>query len=165
MKALALAQSDAAQGKLDREKQLEIRDTIEEVVDDLGDHSDAVEEDISTNVEIPVVSKGHMPDEWQVPYPVLCVASRSALDEAACAMLAQLLDKHGVRAWVQPFADVASAKNFKVDTVDAPLVCLSYFGAASKPAHVRFLIRRLRRVMPQAKFLAGFGCLARIRTS
>ena len=40
MKALLLAQADAAHGKLDREKQLEIRDTIEEIVDDLGDYSD-----------------------------------------------------------------------------------------------------------------------------
>ena len=40
MKALALAQSDAARGKLDREKQLQIRDAIEEVVDDLSDSPD-----------------------------------------------------------------------------------------------------------------------------
>ena len=40
MKALALAQADAARGKLDREKQLQIRDTIEEVVDDLSDSPD-----------------------------------------------------------------------------------------------------------------------------
>ena len=162
MMALALAQSDAAQGKLGREKQLEIRDTIEEIVDDLGDYSDAVEQGTLTSVEIPVVSKGRMADEWQVPYPVLCVASRSALDEAACSMLAQLLDKHGIKAWVQPFADVASAKHFKVDTVDAPLVCLSYFGAVSKPAHVRFLVRRLRRVM-SAKLLACFWMLGEDR--
>ena len=59
---------------------------------------------------------------------------------------------------VQPFADVVSAKSFKIDTLDAPLVCLSYFGALGSPAHVRYLIRRLRRVMPKARFLAGFGC-------
>jgi hypothetical protein len=101
-----------------------------------------------------------MPDDWQVPYPVLCVASRSALDEAAACMLAQVLTKHGIAAWVQPFADVASAKSLKVDTTDARLVCLSYFGAASKPAHVRYLIRRLKRVMPHATFLAAFWMLS-----
>jgi hypothetical protein len=74
-------------------------------------------------------------------------------------MLAQLLDKHGIAAWVQPFTGVASAKGFKVDTTDARLVCLSYFGAAAKPAHVRYLVRRLRRVMPHARFLAGFWML------
>jgi predicted PurR-regulated permease PerM len=159
MQALARAQSDAAQGKLEREKQLEIRDTIEEIVEDLGDYTDVTPEGIASTSNIPVVSKGSMPDEWLVPYPVLCIASRSALDEAACTMLAQLLKKHGINAWVQPFADVASAKGFKVDTVDAPLVCLSYFGTASKPAHVRYLVRRLKRVMPAAKLLAGFWML------
>jgi predicted PurR-regulated permease PerM len=158
MRALARAQSDAAQGKLEREKQLEIRDTIEEIVDDLDDYADVTPEGIAST-SIPVVSRGSMPDEWLVPYPVLCIASRSALDEAACTMLAQLLKNHGINAWVQPFADVASAKGFKLDTVDAPLVCLSYFGTASKPAHVRYLVRRLKRVMPDAKLLAGFWML------
>jgi hypothetical protein len=100
-----------------------------------------------------------MPDDWQMPYPVLCIASRSSLDEAASIMLAQVLEKHGVSAWVQPFADVATSRGFKVDVTDAHLVCLSYFGAATKPAHVRYLIRRLRRVMPRAKFLACFWML------
>ena len=167
MKALLLAQADAAHGKLDREKQLEIRDTIEEIVDDLGDYSDEPPtgdgEDAPAKSQVPVVSKGQMPDDWQMPYPVLCVASRSALDEAACTMLAQILDKHGIAAWVQPFTDVATAKGFKVDTTDAQLVCLSYFGAAAKPAHVRYLIRRLKRVMPHAKFLAGFWMLGEDR--
>ena len=39
------------------------------------------------------------------------------------------------------------------------LVCLSYFGAVGNPAHVRFLIRRLKRLMPNAKFLAGYWML------
>ena len=42
---------------------------------------------------------------------------------------------------------------------DARLVCLSYFGAVGKPAHVRYLIRRLKRQMPRARFLACFWML------
>jgi hypothetical protein len=86
MKALVLAHTDAAQGKLDREQQVAIRDTIEEIVDDLDEHTAAKRPE---NDEIPVVSKGTMPDAWQVPFPILCIASRSALDEAACALLAR----------------------------------------------------------------------------
>jgi predicted PurR-regulated permease PerM len=167
MKALLLAQADAAHGKLSREKQLEIRDTIEEIVDDLSDYPDeapaGVTEEATAQNAVPVVSKGQMPDDWQMPYPVLCVASRSALDEAACIMLAQVLEKHGITAWVQPFTDVVTAKGFKVDTTDARLVCLSYFGTASKPAHVRYLIRRLKRLMPHAKLVAGFWMLGEDR--
>ena len=97
--------------------------------------------------------------DWQVDQPILCVASRSPLDQAACAILAQLLDKHGLPTRVQSFTDVASARSFKIDAADAPLVCLSYFGSAGNPAHVRYLIKRLRRVMPNARFLAGFWML------
>ena len=74
-------------------------------------------------------------------------------------MLTQLLEKHGLPALAQPFADVSSARSFKIDAPDAPLVCLSYFGSGANPAHVRYLIRRLRRVMPNARFLAGFWML------
>ena len=74
-------------------------------------------------------------------------------------MLAQVLGKHGLAAWVQPFADVSSVKNFKIDALDARLVCVSYFGAQAKPTHMRYLIRRLKRLMPHARFLAGFWML------
>lgn len=41
MRALGLAQGDAAQGKLTREKQLKVRDTIEEVVEELREDAAA----------------------------------------------------------------------------------------------------------------------------
>jgi predicted PurR-regulated permease PerM len=160
MRALALAQTDAAQGKLSPEKQLKVRDTIEEVVEDLREHEDRAAEHLAEAGEAPVLAHEEATAAWRVEHAVLCVASRSPLDEAACVMLAQLLQRHGLSARVQPFADVMSAKSFKIDALDAPLVCLAYFGAASSPAHVRYLIRRLRRVMPTARFLAGFWMLA-----
>lgn len=162
MRALALAQADAAHGKLAADKQLAIRDTIAEIVDDLADHTDEtpeLKEDRPASPEIPVLSNEHLRPDWRVDHPVLCIASRSPLDEAAAMMLAQLLEKHGLSVRVQPFADVASAKALKIDALDAPLVCLSYFGAVGNPAHVRFLIRRLKRLMPNAKFLAGYWML------
>jgi predicted PurR-regulated permease PerM len=162
MKALALAQADAAHGKLPPDTQLAMKDTMAEIVDDLADHADEVpepKEGQSTSLAIPVLSREDLRPEWQVNQPVLCIACRSPLDEAAAMMLAQLLGNHGLSARVQPFADVASAKTLKVDAPDAPLVCLSYFGAVGNPAHVRFLIRRLKRLMPNAKFLAGYWLL------
>jgi hypothetical protein len=82
-----------------------------------------------------------------MPYPVLCLGSRSHLDQAACFMLRHLLRQRGISAWVQPFVDVARASDFKTDIQDAPVVCLSYFGAASRPAHVRYMARRIKRLM------------------
>jgi predicted PurR-regulated permease PerM len=160
MRALALAQTDAAHGKLSHEKQLEVRDTIAEVVEDLSDHEDTASADHTEPVvDVAIIPSRSLTAEWNVEHPVLCVASRSPLDEAASVMLAQLLGMHGLAARVQPFADVSSARAVKIDAPDAPLVCLSYFGSASNPAHVRFLIRRLRRLMPDARFLAGFWML------
>ena len=172
MKALALAQADSAQGKLSRQRQLELRDVIDEIVDDLSDHPDdlsakakkkadpdAMEQREAAANLAPVVVKEQLPLEWQVPFPILCVASRRPLDEGASVMLAQILNKHGLAAWVQPFADISSVKNFKIDALDARLVCVSYFGAQATPTHMRYLIRRLKRLMPHARFLAGFWML------
>jgi predicted PurR-regulated permease PerM len=167
MKALRLAQADAATGKLSREKQTRVRDTIEEIVEELDEYADAppaaaedaADEKAPVQAVAPSLSRSQLPDAWQVPYPVLCVASRSELDESACIMLAQVLGKHGVGAWVQPFTDVATTKRFKVETTDAPLVCLSYLGSTSKPVHVRYLVRRLKRVMPRSQFMVGFWML------
>jgi hypothetical protein len=160
MRALALAQTDAAHGKLSHENQIDLCDTIEEVAEDLSEYEDTTSENHALpEVDVPTVPTQSLTGGWHVDYPVLCVASRSPLDQAASVMLAQLLAKHGVPARLQPFADVSSARSVKVDAPDAPLVCLSYFGSVSNPAHVRFLIRRLRRVMPNARFLAGFWML------
>ena len=170
MKSLVLAQRDAAEGKLSVEKQAEIRATVEEVVDAMGEFDDKSREK-TDGVAVELMADQPQREEatdlasressaaWRVEHPVLCIASRSALDEAAAAMLAQLVQKHGLSARVQPFSDVSSAKSFKVDVQNARIVCLSYFGAASSPVHVRYLIRRLRRVMPSAKFVACFWML------
>jgi predicted PurR-regulated permease PerM len=183
MKALLLAQADAAHGKLSRDAQTGIRDTVEEIVEDLDEFDDVTpqpkkkpdKEDAAPKTEaeeagdgedaetapdpLPVLSRSRLPDAWQLPHPVLCVPSRSALDESACLMLAQLLEKHGVGAWVQPFVDIANPRTMRIDVTDAPLVVLSYFGTASKPAPVRYLVRRLRRMMPKARFMVGFWML------
>ena len=100
---------DAAGGKVSQEKQLEIRDTMEDVVDAMKEYDDkspvtetVLAEDASDEAMIdksarllPTVVKENLSPSWQVAYPVLCIASRSALDQAAAVMLAQILDKHG----------------------------------------------------------------------
>jgi hypothetical protein len=65
----------------------------------------------------------------------------------------------GGRAWPAARPLHRRSKTFKIDALDAPLVCLSYFGAVANHAHVRYLVRRLKRLMPHAKFLAGYWML------
>ena len=69
-------------------------------------------------------------------------------------MLAQLLDKHGLRARVHGVETIASTSIFHLDTSGAMIVCVSYLDASS-PAHIRYTIRRLRRRLPHAKIMLG----------
>ena len=66
-----------------------------------------------------------MPDEWLVPYPVRCIASRSASDEAACTMLAQLLKNDGITRGGSRLPTWTVHKGFKLDTVECAHSCAS----------------------------------------
>jgi hypothetical protein len=85
------------------DQELAMRDTMTEIVDDLADHADATpkpKEGEPATPTLPVLSREDLHPAWQVDFPVLCIASRSPLDEAAAMMLAQLLKNHGVSARV-----------------------------------------------------------------
>jgi predicted PurR-regulated permease PerM len=158
MKALILAQADAADGKLTNEKQQAIRDTADEIIEVLSDYRDInpmINEDTSKGENMSEV----ISTESELTGSLLCVPSRSSLDEAASAMLAQILEKRGIKAIVQPIETSRTVKNRSDNVPDAQLVCLSYFGSIAKPAHVRYQIRRFKRVLPQAGFLACFWML------
>ena len=164
MKALVLAQSDAAAGKLAADRQATIRATMDEIIDDISDYPDVnpADDGDGTDVEaIPLDEPGRGP---AVSPGVLCVGSRSALDDTAAAMLVQILAKRGIPANLQAFAATGAGQRLKLEAPDSKLVCLSYFGAAAKPAHVRYLIRRLKRLMPHARFVACFWMLGEERT-
>jgi hypothetical protein len=73
---------------------------------------------------------------WQSDTPILCVAGRSPLDEAAAIMLAELLEKHGLPARVEGADAIATSNIFRLDTRGIVMVFLSYLDAGS-PAHMR----------------------------
>jgi hypothetical protein len=155
MRALGLAQVDAASGKLSFEKQAQLRDAIADVVEDLAERAD---EFASSDASVPVLTEAALPAPWRVQHPVVCIGTRSPLDQAAAIILGQLLTSHGLPTRVEPFSDVRSVV-VSTEVRDAPLVCLSYFGAATQPAHVRIVARRVRRLMPRARIVACFWML------
>jgi predicted PurR-regulated permease PerM len=169
MKALILAQIDAAEGKLTSEKQQEIRETLDEIVAILSEYRDTnpVDEgsnDAASKEEIVSESTSISEDtseQLESMGNVLCVASRSSLDEAAAVMLAQILEKRGIAAVVQPVEIARNAKNLKVDAPDAQLVCLSYFGVMAKPAHTKF--GGSSEHCPRLASWPASGCLAVIQ--
>jgi hypothetical protein len=154
MKALVLAQTDAAEGKLTSEKQKDIKTTMDEIVENLMDYPDAEK---TTIVDHEKIDADAATSVGQTAWRVLCVASRSSLDEAACAMLTHILEKRAIAAVTQPAETASTASGLR--DPHAHMVCLSYFGIASKPAHVRYQIRRLKRVLPRARYLACFWML------
>jgi predicted PurR-regulated permease PerM len=163
MKALMLAHLDAARGRLTGDAQNELLSTVLDVTTDLADYtleSTPLDHGVSANVPVPSssVPVDMLPGQTPVVSPVLCVPARTALDEAAAHMLCQLLTKHGVNAEV---ISRTSALKLNKDwrPVAGTVVCLSYFGT-DNPFHARFLIRRLNRLAPATKVVAGFWMLS-----
>jgi len=93
--------------------------------------------------------KHALPPAWQSPSAVLCVAGRGPLDEAASTMLAQLLHKHGVGGRVVGYSEVTRDSVETLDVTGVAMVCLSYLNISGSPAHLRYLLRRLRARLPQ----------------
>jgi hypothetical protein len=172
LKGLQLAQADAERGALTQERLTKIRDAVGEFVSNLSDHEDRPPAQINATTDaealsavesvghdgpyedLPVLNKDELPPEWRGEHPVLCVAGRSLIDEAAAIMLGQLSTAHGLTAHVEG-ADALSTTNvFRLDATGVAIVCLVYLDP-SGPAHMRYSVRRLRRKLPKATIILG----------
>src|SRR6202022_4617510 len=100
------------------------------------------------------LSKENLPPEWQGEHPVLCVAGRSLIDEAAAIMLAQLSTAHGLAARGEGAEALSTTNVFRLETTGVAIVCLVYLDS-SGPAHMRYSVRRLRRKLPKAIIILG----------
>ena len=119
LKGLQLAANDAARGVL-TEAQLErIKVSMQDLIDDLDEHDDQEpetkdaaesaatapsrsEQDVPKHPAPGKVAADALPPAWRGQAPVLCIAGRGPLDEAAASMLSQLLHKSGLTARVLP---------------------------------------------------------------
>ena len=172
LKGLQLAQADSERGALDLERLTKIRETVREFANDLSDQDDRAPPKVTSTTDVeatsavesvskvapyedlPTLTKEDLPPDWQGEHPVLCVAGRSLVDEAAAIMLGQLSTAHGLAARVEG-AEVLSTTNvFRLETKGVAIVCLIYMDAAS-PAHMRYSVRRLRRKLPKATIILG----------
>jgi predicted PurR-regulated permease PerM len=170
LNGLELAQMDMERGTLDGPHLQRVRDAVIELVGELAEHDDkSPKEDNkkaagteaavdlagpAATLDLPVLAKDEMSPEWHTEAPVLCVAGRSGLDEAAAAMLAQILARHGVGARVEGPDALTTANIFHLEGKGAVLVCVSFLDTANI-AHMRYAIRRLRRRLSGARILLG----------
>ncbi len=145
LNGLLLAQEDFARGVLDEAEQTRIRQTIEEVIEDLSEHADEKPEAALAAI-IPAEPRK----------AILCIAGRNAIDQAAAELLAQILERRGLPAKVEPPELLTIGGILHLPGSGAQIICLSYVCADIGAPRVRFAIRRLRRRLPEAKFIAGF---------
>jgi hypothetical protein len=169
---LQLAQVDAERGALDHGRLLTIRDAVCEFANNLSDQDDrpppkvrsTTDAEATSAVEsvaedapyenLPVLSKEDLPPDWQGDHPVLCVAGRSPIDEAAAIMLGQLATAHGLPARIEGAEALSTTNVFRLDITGVAMVCLIYMDASST-AHMRYSVRRLRRKLPKATIILG----------
>jgi predicted PurR-regulated permease PerM len=172
LKGLQLAQIDTERGALDQERLTKIRDAVREFASDLADQDDrpptkihlTTDAEASSAVEsvaedaahenLPIISREGLPPDWLGEHPVLCMAGRSLIDEAAAIMLAQLSTAHGLAARVEGAEALSTTNVFRLETTGVAIVCLVYLDS-SGPAHMRYSVRRLRRKLPKAIIILG----------
>ena len=70
-------------------------------------------------------------------------------------MLAQLLSKHGLGTRVIPHSAVSRREIFNLDMSGVQMVCISYLEISGTPAHLRYLLRRLKQKAPKAPVVVG----------
>ena len=162
IKGLALAQLDVNRGTLDHAHRVRVKEAVDWVIDDLSDHGEETAPALEAGgpeAELPplVLSPEELAPDWRES-PVLCIAGRGSLDEAAAAMLAQLLENRGIGARVVPSGAVSVANLMRLDVTGVQMAFLSYLepGSFTNP---RYLVRRLRRRLPQATIVDGFWTL------
>ncbi|WP_198374078.1 AI-2E family transporter [Neoroseomonas rubea] len=169
LKGLQLAAIDAERGVLPKERLDRVGSAALSVIADLSKYddarrTDATEKDTDKDTDpnqtpsrtgASQPAKTALPEAWQVERAILCVSGRGPLDQAAAAMLAQLLSNRGIGALVLPHAAVAREQVGSLDTAGVQMVCISYLEISGSPAHLRYLIRRLRGRLPGAPVLVG----------
>jgi hypothetical protein len=170
---LRLAAADAARGVLTAAQTERVNEAVRELVEQLAEADDVDPAPTQADdgpAAPPAAERALAPARppagmapppearsgaWASPAPVLCVAGRGVLDEGVALLLAQLLEKHGLGARVVPHAAVSRTAIATLDVAGVALVCVASIEIETAPAHLRYLLRRLRHRLPQATLVAG----------
>ncbi|MDR7037075.1 putative PurR-regulated permease PerM [Methylobacterium sp. BE186] len=171
LRGLELAARDAARGVLTPEQKTAIRASVTELVEELSSRADETPEApaaaahrLVTGGERNAPACGREPitpapgsvgEAWRREGAVLCVAGRGFVDGAAAAILAQLLEKRGIGTRIVPFSEVARARIDAFSPGPARIACIISLAISGEPTHLRRLVGRLRRRMPQVRIVAG----------
>jgi len=178
---LKLAERDYERGVIDVEQEVKISNTVKEMMDNLADFEPrrwfaklrpapekngkdkeeasglatlaAAESGEGEHGKLPVVERDQLAPGWVVDEPILSIGGRNALDAAAADMLAGVLRKRGLGVKEYGPEVVSAAHITTLAGTEAKLVCLSYLGIGNGPAQIRYLVRRLRRILPEGTII------------
>ncbi len=143
---LTLAAADEARGTISRQRAAEMTRSILAVIGDLNEHVDATHTGTSNQERAtPGTSTGI----------VACVGGRGPFDDVVSAMLAQLLAQRGVASRRILHASVSREMIAQLDLSAFRVITVSYLDLGGAPAHLRYLIRRLRHRAPNAAVITG----------
>jgi hypothetical protein len=176
LKALQSAQHDAERGALDEETLERISATTKEVIENLSDvapeswfqaripaRADQAENGLAslTLVEgedaISPLKPIEIAPGWEAEDAIVCIGGRTKLDDAAASLLSALAEKLCLKQCTLGNEAISPGHLVSLDVPDAKLLCLCYLSIAPSPAHVRYLIRRLRTIIPRGcTILVGF---------
>jgi hypothetical protein len=104
---------------------------------------------------LPILQPTDLAPGFEKDGAILCIGGRTALDDAAAVMLAGLLRKHGLKAEALDHDAITEGRIVSLEA-DVKLVCLSYLGLGVSKAHVRYLVRRIRRILPKVILVVGY---------
>lgn len=142
-RALILAQKDVNRGVLDSLRQSRIRDAIKGLIVNLGDLQDLGQPE-----------KQALGAQWQNE-PVLLVAGRGPLDEAAALLLVDMLAKHGIFSRLVTSEETSPTTIRALSAQGVQTICLSYLEPGPSK-NAKYQVRRLRKHIPGVPIVAIF---------
>lgn len=147
LESLKLAQHDADRDALAGDRLQGIREAVAEVVEDLASHEDlpaashtGVEEQNAADTKTDVGAT----TAQAARKVVVCLPTGGDLGEAAALVLAQLIERRGLTAQVEPSGALSMSRILGWSADDAALICVCYLQRVT-PAQVHYSIRRIRR--------------------
>jgi predicted PurR-regulated permease PerM len=162
---LRLAEIDTQRGTLDEAGRSNIRDSIEEIVEDLQDHVNTPHlphhEQADGDKPLARISQAEnrleaeiedLPAPWHADGAVLCVPGNGALDHALALVVGNLVERKGLGVRVEKASALSMSQIFSLDTKDTLLVCVCYLEDVT-PAQMRYSLRRLKRKAPHAQIV------------
>ncbi|HQT85523.1 MAG: hypothetical protein B7Z58_08260 [Acidiphilium sp. 37-64-53] len=143
LKGMQLAAIDAERGVLAADQLETVKKTIYELVESLTEHIEKRND--AADATDPSSAGAPPPDRTPA---ILSIAGRGPLDEPASAMLVHLLQDQGIAARMVKYNDVSRHTLQNLDVSNVAMASIAYLDISGSPAHLRYLIRRLRRYLP-----------------